>query len=53
MSIVKGQPNEQLIHDIQAALEEGNEKMVELLLAAGAEANAQGGYYGNALYAAS
>ena len=32
---------------------EGHEKVVELLLGAGADVNAQGGYYGNALQAAS
>jgi ankyrin repeat protein len=37
---------------LQAASFEGHEKVVELLLDRGADVNAQGGYYGNALQAA-
>lgn len=38
---------------LQAASYEGHEKMVQMLLDAGADLNAQGGEYGNALRAAS
>ena len=36
---------------LQAALYKGHEKVVELLLSKGADVNAQGGYFGNALQA--
>jgi len=38
---------------LQAALVEGQEKIVELFLSKGADINTQGGRYGNALQAAS
>ena len=38
---------------LQAASEEGHEKVVQILIDAGADVNAQGEYYSNALYAAS
>src|SRR5207248_11333880 len=38
---------------LHAALAEGHERIVELLLGKGANVNAQGGYYGNAPQAAS
>ncbi|KAI7329445.1 hypothetical protein KC315_g6145 [Hortaea werneckii] len=38
---------------LHAASSRGHEKIVEILLAGGADVNAQGGYYNNALHAAS
>ncbi|CUS15222.1 unnamed protein product, partial [Tuber aestivum] len=37
---------------LQAAAFQGNESVVQLLLERGAEVNAKGGYFGNALQAA-
>ena len=38
---------------LQAALERGHDRVVQMLLDRGADVNAQGGEYGNALQAAS